>query len=94
MDKHTRIIIVFFVTMLLASLVTFSILYLLPLVSSGNSPPILSAPASLAITAGRFTHRRVPLSYSPDRFCSSEIRAVDKAAELYRYQRGAGIVLI
>ena len=40
MDKHTKIIIVFFVTMLLASLVTFSILYLLPLVTSGNSPPV------------------------------------------------------
>ena len=40
MDKHTRIIIVFFVTMLLASVVTFSILYLLPLVSSGTDPPV------------------------------------------------------
>ena len=35
MDKHTRIIIVFFVTMLLASVITFSILYLLPLTESG-----------------------------------------------------------
>lgn len=39
MDKHTKIIIVFFVTMLLASLTAFSILYLLPLVASGTDPP-------------------------------------------------------
>ena len=68
MDKQAKHILIFFVTMLTASVVTFSILYLLPLVTSGNSPPILSAPASLAITAGRFTHRRVLPSYSPDRF--------------------------
>ena len=40
MDKHTKTIIVFFVSMLLASLLTFSVLYLLPLVTSGNSPPV------------------------------------------------------
>ena len=40
MDKHTKTIIVFFVSMLLASIVTFSVLYLLPLVESGNSPPV------------------------------------------------------
>ena len=40
MDKHTKIIIVFFVTLLLASLATFSILYLLPLVTSGTDPPV------------------------------------------------------
>ena len=39
MDKHTKIIIVSFVTMLLASLTAFSILYLLPLVTSGTDPP-------------------------------------------------------
>ena len=39
MDKQTKHILIFFVTMLLASLATFSILYLLPLVTSGNSPP-------------------------------------------------------
>lgn len=39
MDKHTKHILIFFVTMLLASLVTFSILYLLPLDTSGSSPP-------------------------------------------------------
>ena len=40
MDKHTKTIIVFIVSMLLASLLTFSVLYLLPLVTSGNSPPV------------------------------------------------------
>ncbi|HAG13729.1 MAG TPA: hypothetical protein DCG49_07695 [Ruminococcus sp.] len=39
MDKHTKHIIIFFVTMLLASVVTFSILYLLPLTESGRAPP-------------------------------------------------------
>ena len=39
MDKRTKIIIIFFVTMLLASVVTFSILYLLPLIGNGRSPP-------------------------------------------------------
>jgi hypothetical protein len=39
MDKHTKHIIIFFVTMLLASVVTFSILYLLPLMTSGTAPP-------------------------------------------------------
>ena len=39
MDKHTKHIIVFFVTMLLASVITFSILYLLPLMTSGRAPP-------------------------------------------------------
>ena len=38
-DKHTKTIIIFFVSMLLASIVTFSVLYLMPLVTSGNSPP-------------------------------------------------------
>ena len=41
MDKHTRHILIFFVTMLLASVIKFSILYLFPLVTSGNSPPVL-----------------------------------------------------
>ncbi len=40
MDKHTKHILVFFVTMLLASVITFSILYLLPLMTSGRAPPI------------------------------------------------------
>ena len=39
MDKHTKTMIIFFVSMLIASIVTFSILYLLPLCTSGNSPP-------------------------------------------------------
>ncbi len=39
MDKQTKHILIFFVSMLLASLVTFSILYLLPLVTSGTDPP-------------------------------------------------------
>ncbi len=39
MDKHTKTITIFFVSMLLASLVTFSILYLLPLITSGRAPP-------------------------------------------------------
>ena len=39
MDKHSKNIIIFFVSMLLASLVTFSILYLLPLTESGRAPP-------------------------------------------------------
>ena len=42
MDKHTKHILVFFVTMLLASVITFSILYLLPLVTSGTDPPVYS----------------------------------------------------
>ena len=42
MDKHTKTIIIFFVSMLLASLVTFSVLYLLPLVTSGTDPPVYS----------------------------------------------------
>ena len=40
MDKHTKHILIFFVTMLLASVVTFSILYLLPLTESGRAPPV------------------------------------------------------
>ena len=40
MDKHTKTIIIFYVSMLLASLVTFSVLYLLPLVTSGTDPPV------------------------------------------------------
>ena len=39
MDKHTKHTLIFFVTMLLASVVTFSILYLLPLTESGRAPP-------------------------------------------------------
>ena len=39
MDKHTKHILVFFVTMLLASVITFSILYLLPLTESVRAPP-------------------------------------------------------
>ena len=39
MDKHTKHILIFFVTMLLASVITFSILYLLPLTKSGRAPP-------------------------------------------------------
>ncbi|MBR3418188.1 MAG: hypothetical protein IKG82_05810 [Oscillospiraceae bacterium] len=41
MDKHTKTIIIFFVSMLLASLVTFSVLYLLPFAASGTDPPQL-----------------------------------------------------
>ena len=40
MDKHTKTIIIFYVSMLLASLVTFSVLYLLPLVTSGTDPTV------------------------------------------------------
>ena len=39
MDKHTKHIIIFFVTMLFASVITLSILYLLPLTESGRAPP-------------------------------------------------------
>ena len=42
MDKHTKHILVFFVTMLLASVITFSILYLLPLTESGRAPPYIA----------------------------------------------------
>ena len=42
MDKHTKHRIFFFVTMLLASVVTFSILYLLPLAESGRAPPYIA----------------------------------------------------
>lgn len=39
MNKHTKHRIIFFVTMLLASLITFSVLFLLPLIESGRAPP-------------------------------------------------------
>ena len=42
MDKHTKHLIVFFVSMLLASIVTFSVLYLLPLTESGRAPPYIA----------------------------------------------------
>ena len=42
MDKHTKHRIIFFVTMLLASVITFSILYLLPLTESGRAPPYIA----------------------------------------------------
>ncbi len=42
MDKHIKHRIVFFVTMLLASVITFSILYLLPLTESGRAPPYIA----------------------------------------------------
>ncbi len=44
MDKHTKHTLIFFVTMLLASVITFSILYLLPLMTSGRAPPVIVAP--------------------------------------------------
>jgi hypothetical protein len=46
MDKHTKHMIIFFVTMLLASVITFSILYLLPLMTSGTDRRIYAAPAA------------------------------------------------
>ena len=39
MDKHTKHLIVFFVSMLLASFITFSALFLLPMIESGRAPP-------------------------------------------------------
>ena len=39
MDKHTKHMIIFFLTMLLASVITLSILYLLPLTEGGRAPP-------------------------------------------------------
>ena len=39
MNKHTKHRIIFFVTMLLASLITFSVVFLLPLIESGRAPP-------------------------------------------------------
>ena len=39
MNKHTKHRIIFFVMMLLASLITFSVLFLLPLIESGRAPP-------------------------------------------------------
>ena len=42
MDKHTKHLIVFFVSMLLASLITFSIMYLLPLIDNGRAPPFIA----------------------------------------------------
>ena len=39
MNKHTKYRIIFFVTMLLASFITFSVLFLLPLIESGRAPP-------------------------------------------------------
>ena len=42
MDKHTKHTLFFFVTMLLASVITFSILFLLPLTESGRAPPYIA----------------------------------------------------
>ena len=39
MDKHTRRILIFHITLLVVSLAAFSILYLLPLIGNGRSPP-------------------------------------------------------
>ncbi len=39
MDKHTRHIHIFHITLLVASLTAFSVLYLLPLIGNGRSPP-------------------------------------------------------
>lgn len=42
MEKHTKKIIIFFIAMMISAAATFSILYLLPLVTSGTDPPVYS----------------------------------------------------
>ena len=39
MDKHTRHILIFHITLLVASLAAFCVMFLLPLIGNGRSPP-------------------------------------------------------
>ena len=39
MDKHTRHILIFHITLLVASLAAFCVMFLVPLIGNGRSPP-------------------------------------------------------
>ena len=39
MDKHTRRILIFHITLLVVSLAAFCVMFLLPLIGNGRSPP-------------------------------------------------------
>ena len=86
MDKHTKTIIIFYVTMLLASIVTLSVLYLLPLVTSGTDPPVkLGVPIKNSRTENQTNNS--PKSLSRLEYNKKRVSDVINIQDLLRIQK-------